>query len=248
MRANTSKTGAKINHEVGKFNYVLIGLLVALPTIFGFIGKAAEMGVIIVACSLALCFANLHRIESFKGAGFEARMRKVVEDAYATLEVLQNLARPLLRTNIASVTHSHRWSGSDREREHELLAELKVLIDSLELTSDPEIDYMIRDFYNHYAADHIRFVMEVLRIAGVENEAVARSVLPYLVRSETYTPPSGEMLRSALSGLTAPQLHLLEPFIQDYEHYIRTHTFRRDDALWASELPDAETLRTQANG
>ena len=56
-------------------------VLLIAPLVFGFLGKAAEMGLSIIAGSLGLAFSNLDRISRFKGAGFEAEMnvQKVAE-------------------------------------------------------------------------------------------------------------------------------------------------------------------------
>jgi len=236
MQADRNRTNRPIEPKVGVVNYVLIALLVILPTVFGFLQMPTEMGVIIVACSLSLCFANLNKIQSFKGAGFEAQMREAVQEAYATLEALQSLARPLLRTNIANIAFANRWDGIGKEKEHELMNDLSGLAVSLEMDQDPEITSMRRQFYNLYSVDHLRFILHVLHSAGVTSETVKTNMQPLMERTETYVPPSVPILRNALLSLTAPQWELIEPYILDYEHYIGTHTFRRPEAT--EELPD----------
>ncbi|WP_139211276.1 hypothetical protein [Azotobacter beijerinckii] len=49
-------------------------VLLAGPITFGMLGKPAEMGLCIVAASIALAFSNIEKIKRFKGAGFEAEM------------------------------------------------------------------------------------------------------------------------------------------------------------------------------
>ena len=60
--------------------------------VFGYLDKVAAATVTVLAGAIGMAFANLDKIELFKGAGFEARMRKAVEDAYATTDSLRSLA------------------------------------------------------------------------------------------------------------------------------------------------------------
>lgn len=45
---------------------------------FGYLERPVEMGLAIVAGSIALAFSYIDKIEMFKGAGFEAKMRQQV--------------------------------------------------------------------------------------------------------------------------------------------------------------------------
>lgn len=223
--------------KVGWPNFFLIFLLIALPTWFGLIGKTAEMGILIVACSIALCFLNLDKIQSFKGAGFEAQMKEAVEQAYATLESLQNLARPLLRTNIANITFAGRWDGIGPEREHQLMKEIEDLVKTLELDNDLEIKGMIKDFYNFNAVDHLNFIVEVMRRALIENDNVIKAFRAMTVRTEDYNPPELSYVKNALSELSQEQMNLLDPYLLDYAHYKKSRTYRRPEAASYADLP-----------
>lgn len=56
------------------YGYLILGTLY-----FGYVGQPTEMGISIVAASIALAFLNLDRIRRFKGAGFEAEMYEQVQ-------------------------------------------------------------------------------------------------------------------------------------------------------------------------
>ena len=60
--------------QISAFLLLLVGTF-----IFGLLGKTGEMGLCILAASIALAFSNIEKIKRFKGAGFEAEMleRKV---------------------------------------------------------------------------------------------------------------------------------------------------------------------------
>ncbi|MCC2971069.1 hypothetical protein [Massilia sp. IC2-476] len=232
MQADRNRTNRQIEPKVGAVNYVLIALLVILPTVFGFLEKPTEMGVIIVACSLALCFANLNKIQSFKGAGFEAQMREAVQEAYATLDRLQEMVRPVARATIANVAYSGRWDSMDRETEHELMAELTNLVTALDLQDDSGIAKMRADFYSLHANDHLRFLIAVMERAHIKNDSVKQRLTSLLKGrlTDNVVPPSVESLRAIVAELPLEQRHILEPFILDYGHYVDTHTYRRPEA------------------
>ena len=54
-------------------------VLFGFSLIFGFLSKATEMALAIVAGCLGLAFLNLHKMKKFKGAGFEAEMKDKIE-------------------------------------------------------------------------------------------------------------------------------------------------------------------------
>lgn len=248
MRAERTQTAAQAENKIGWGNIALILLLIVLPTTFGFMGKSAEMGIIIVACSLALCFANLHKIESFKGAGFEARMREVtevVQEAYATVGKLQELALPVVRANIANITYGGRWDGIGREREHELVRQFTELAESLEVQNDPEVKKMTKDFYDHQVADHIRFLVAVMANAHIQNAAVQQKLETFLIRTDDWIAPSVAEIHTAVVELEEDEKALLEPFIVDYEHYVRTKKHRRIEATSHYDLPSFDQPAAQ---
>jgi hypothetical protein len=57
--------------QFAAYAILLVGTLV-----FGFLGMPTEMGLAIVASSIALVFSDIERFKRFKGAGFEAELRE----------------------------------------------------------------------------------------------------------------------------------------------------------------------------
>ena len=62
------------NHQQIASYVVLLGGTLVL----GLMGLPVEMGLSIVAGSIALAFLNIDKISKFKGAGFEAEMREQI--------------------------------------------------------------------------------------------------------------------------------------------------------------------------
>lgn len=60
--------------QIGAYAVLLIG-----TPIFGFLGKPAEMALVIVASALALAFSDIERFSRIKGAGFEAELKDQIQ-------------------------------------------------------------------------------------------------------------------------------------------------------------------------
>jgi hypothetical protein len=105
-------------------------LIVAVPAgamILGLLGKPTEMGIFVLAAGIGLAFANIDKIQRFKGAGFEAEMRKAVEEAYATTESLKAIAKPLILSNLSNLIYAGRWGGMNSDKKHTIKKEMDKL-------------------------------------------------------------------------------------------------------------------------
>lgn len=71
---------------------VSLGFTLFFSAYFGFRKQPKEMWAIIIAGSLAMAFCNMDRLTRFKAPGFEAEMRLKIDEAYATLDNLRELA------------------------------------------------------------------------------------------------------------------------------------------------------------
>lgn len=78
---------------------------------FGSLGKPKEMGISIVGGAIAMAFVNIDKIQKFKGAGFEAEMKEVINEANATLKELQEIASTISEVSLYQLTES-RFSGN----------------------------------------------------------------------------------------------------------------------------------------
>jgi len=112
---------------------VLIVLGAGLP--FGYLGKPTEMGLGILAGAIAATFINIDKIQRVKGGSFEAEMRMVVNEAYATIESLRQLAKPLIRSAMYNITRGNRL-GQTPDEESVITAELESLASELKIIDD----------------------------------------------------------------------------------------------------------------
>jgi hypothetical protein len=143
-------------------------LLIILPSFyFGFIGKPTEMGLAIVTGALAGAFLNLDKFERFKGAGFEAEMKKefqkAVDEAYATIDNLKELAKPLLGAMILSLTNEGRFMFGNpdfREKDYykDQIIDVAKSMDLLE----GELLHQIEDYHAKHIWDLFHYFIETL--------------------------------------------------------------------------------------
>ncbi|MGG1015034.1 hypothetical protein KFF76_09850 [Bacillus subtilis] len=122
-------------------------ILIMVPTlIFGFMGKPTEMGIATVTGAVASAFINLEKFSSFKGAGFEAELRKVenvVSEAYATLNNLKQVAKPLLEVSLQTLFYSNTMLGLSPERKDEYKQQILKIKDELEI-DDGSLAYVAK--------------------------------------------------------------------------------------------------------
>lgn len=58
-------------------------VILLVSTIFGYLGKSAEMALAIVAGAIAISLVNLDKFSKIKGAGFEATLKEQIEAVVA---------------------------------------------------------------------------------------------------------------------------------------------------------------------
>lgn len=74
------------------FNFILIVLLVCVPIVLSFWGKMGAASLSLISLSFGLVFWNLDKFSEFSGAGFAAKLKTAVDDAYAAIDEVKSLA------------------------------------------------------------------------------------------------------------------------------------------------------------
>ena len=209
---------------------LIIGLAVG-AMLLGLLDKPTEMGLLILACGVSLAFLNIDKIQRFKGAGFEAEMKRAVEEAYATTENLKEVVRPLVLTSIERMTYAGRWGGGESQENKERLKEsLESLSKSLGVYDD-EIEAAFNKFYIYHGVDHLRFIGTAMNhIHHIQNKEVTERINSLCDWKGTELPPVEEV-QSAISSLGEDQIALLRPYVEDYSYYRENKQLRRPEAL-----------------
>lgn len=193
--------------------------------LFGLKEMAVEMGLFVVACGVALSFTNIDKIQRFKGAGFEAEMKKAVEDAYATMESLKSIAKPLILSTLSNLIYAGRWGGMKRERQHELKEKMDSLAKSIGVFDD-EVQSESAKFFAWNAIDIIQMLERaVQKVKPLEKPE--QNTLHLLIDRDADKYPSAEELSQAIASFDEEQKEAAKPFLDDYEYYLSNRALRR---------------------
>jgi len=104
------------------------------------------MGLAIIAGAITVAFLNIDKIQSFKGGGFEAQMKKAVEDAYATIDNLKEMAAPLIVHALDTITYSGYIRGIEINKKQSMENDIEVSIKKLDI-NDEKVKNSIENFY-----------------------------------------------------------------------------------------------------
>ncbi|WP_166368366.1 hypothetical protein [Psychromonas sp. SA13A] len=156
-------------------NIIGFVLLVVSIFLFGLKGMAVEMGIAVAASAVFLAFANLDKFSKFKGAGFEAELKSVVDEANATVEHLKSVATPLLITNLDLITNAGRFGGGDAiNKSHELFDKLVALETEISL-KDETLDEAKRKYIRINAWDMVKELSGNIERAGEDEFSIIAS-------------------------------------------------------------------------
>ena len=147
--------------------YLPAAYTAVFPLIFGFMGRPAEMALAAATGLLLFAAVNLEKFESFKGAGFEAKLREAVNEAYATIERLQDVAAALAEPIVLSIAMQGRLLEQITLKGK--FARIADIEDKLQAIGVPrkKIEGATEDFYTLVTMDHVRKVGFALRNVSI---------------------------------------------------------------------------------
>ncbi|PJN50017.1 hypothetical protein PAEAM_56290 [Paenibacillus sp. GM1FR] len=204
-------------------NIISILIIIGPGLYFGYVGKSTEMGLAILSGAVAVAFMNIDKIQRFKGAGFEAEMKKAVEDAYATIENLKELATPLIITVVTNLTYSGRLGGMDPHRKHRFKDELKIISDKL-LITDSELEDAMSNFHRYHTWDHISRIADEVHKEQLLSDEHRRKLSELRDYSSSHFPSVNE-IKNLFIGTPIPER--IQDLIDDYDYYLKNKKLRR---------------------
>jgi hypothetical protein len=209
-------------------------LIIVIPgLIFGLLDKPTEMGLAIVAGAIAAAFLNLEKIQRFKGAGFEAEMKaevqQVVNEAYATMDKLREIAKPLIITCLNTMTVQGRFfSNSEVPVKVELQSEIKKAINSLSI-NDQNVSEALNKFHRYHTWDIFRFyIREVALIDRDKADAIQN-----LVNYDSSNFPTREKVQSIVAGIDVSPTG--KEWLEDFFVFAKDSYIRRPEAFTDSD-------------
>lgn len=117
---------------------------------FGVNDKPTQMGLTLIAGGIIMAFGNLDKISRFRGAGFEAEMKQKIDEAYATLANLQDLAVATVGPIMSILAQARIGSGLLQEK-IDKRNEIRKYLESLQIPGEK-----IKDLTDLFDAEVIR--------------------------------------------------------------------------------------------
>lgn len=150
-------------------NVILIVALVVVPLGFGRFSMPTEMALSVVAISLALCFTNLDKFAEFKGAGFEAKLKKAVDKTYAAIDELKELALSLSAPIVDGLAISGRMMQYIPIKDKlERVEKIKATLKKLGASGD-EINEACSTIYERIQNDYLERILRSLKEGNEQN-------------------------------------------------------------------------------
>lgn len=202
-------------------------IIITPAIIFGFIGKPTEMGLSIVASSIAVAFLYIEKIQRIKGAGFEAEMKKAVEEAYATIDNLKEMSTPLLVSTINTIVYSGRWGGLGINKVHDLKNDIEELINKLGIDDD-KVNEAIKDFYCQNTWDFFEYFTSTYLKGKSNINELSQKLTPIHDRDSDNYPTKEDILK--VLDIQEKDLNATESEkLNDYLFYKQNKKLRRID-------------------
>jgi len=157
-------------------NQKLIIALVVIPILFGIFRSPKEMGIAVTAIVLALFFSNIDKFSRFKGAGIEADLKTVVDEAYAAIEQLKELGLSLSGPIVDEMAVSGRMLQYIPLK-HKLERVEKIADTLKKLGALPgEIEEACSTIYERVTNDHTRRILHSLLDSNPGKETLFEGV------------------------------------------------------------------------
>lgn len=204
--------------------YLTFLVIVVPGIVFGMNGKTVEMGLAIVLGALAGAFLNIDKFAKFKGAGFEAELRVAVEQAYATIENMKEVAKPLIITSLSNMTFANQIGGASLSEKYKYKSELVKLAHSLKIV-DGEIKDEIELFDHHHTMDLYELIIKQARFLNQYDQMVGKDeklsrVLGDMGNRDSRIYPTESQIREVFMIVEIEIDENFEALIQDYLYYL----------------------------
>lgn len=167
-------------------NITVIAIMLIPSIFFGMAGKTTEMGLAIISSSITCAFIHIDKIQKFKGAGFEAEMKKVVDEAYVTINALREFSIPLIKATMNSLNYGNRFGGLNIKERVLMKEQIENMVHNFNLTND-EIENTFEDFRHLHLYDHFQEFKDSILKNNNQNKSL-REKLESISRMEKDYP------------------------------------------------------------
>lgn len=212
--------------------------MVGLAVMFGLMGKPAEMGIIVVAGAIAIAFQNIDKIQKFKGAGFEAEMKRAVAEANATVKQLREVAATSSEVVLTDLMAGDFFGGMTLETRLKLHDQAINSLKEIGATKKQidKADEMWRRGVGIVFHRGIRCAIEGLEDPNYINTNAEKHVLAAskefeeLLKFEEWKVPSPKEMRKFIEEKKVMD-EAVDELLKDYEAFVKTGELRRRDVF-----------------
>lgn len=209
-------------------------LILGLAVMFGIMGKPTEMGIIVVAGAIAVAFLNIDKIQKFKGAGFEAEMKRAVAEANATVKQLREVAATSSEVILTDLMAGNFMSGTTLEKRlnlhDQLIENLKEIGASKKQIE--KADEMWRRGVGIIFHRGIHAALEGREKPNEVNTKAEKHILEAsrelqeLIKFEEWKVPTPKELRKFIEARNVMN-PAVDELLKDYEEFLKSGEFKR---------------------
>lgn len=210
-------------------SFILMFLGVA---VFGYMENTVALTASIIAGAIGMAFANIDKMEHFKGAGFEAHMKKAVEEAYATTKSLRDLGCLVAEAISAIMAVENKYAGLGWDRKLGIKKKMDSLLREAGLEEN-RINESSALFDAYLKYDHARKIVSAItqeESVSVDVRQKSEKLLNFSKSAdigELFAAPPVEFREFVEKNEIDSKI--VEDSIKDYEYYLNNNSLRRPE-------------------
>lgn len=207
--------------------WISFTFLLTVSTYFGVNDQLGAMSLTVLVGAVGMAFSSLDKFSKIKAAGFEAELKRAVEEAYATTSSVKKLALELTEAIIGIVAAEGRWGGMGLRRKLQVIEGIDHSLKSLGF-DERDIKSAHKVFDDYLLFDHGRAIVDAMLKA--ENfDKSARERLNGMVRYEGLQVPTPEEFQATAGELDCSTPEVSES-IEDLRYFRANKELRRPKA------------------
>ena len=202
------------------FNFILILLLVSVPIALSVWGKMGAASLSLISLSFGLVFWNLEKFSEFSGAGFAAKLRTAVDEAYAAIDEVKSLALSISSPVVSLMAIESSFQYLPLKYKLEYAEKISSSLHELDIEKE-RIDETLSTIYGRVEQRHIE------KILWAMNEKLPQEEKLFQSRGEIV--PEDWPLDAVKRKCTELGVDVSEE-IKDLEYFKETRKLRNPDA------------------
>jgi len=206
---------------------------IVVSSIFGYLDKTTAMGLSIALGAIGMAFSHIDKIKRFKGASFEAEMKEVVSEAYATIEQMKYLAALIGEFAFTFIQGEGRAGGIEPNIKIDLDIKIVSLLEKIGLSKEQIIN--AKEHSNRYILhDHVYHIFRVLERENINKELTKKltdeleDTMQSIVRNKNNSLIDPKELRKYLKQHNAITQNI-GILLDDLEYFYNNKKLRRPD-------------------